>query len=582
MVMSAKQAQRFRSAYLTHAELSHQLRTWADQYPDILRLQELGRSREGRELWLVTVGREPQRERPSVWIDGNMHAGELAGSSVVLAIIEDLICLHTQQDACLHGLPPGLCGHLRALRFFLVPRVAPDGAELVVTGAGQVRSSPFDNRETSRRPRWRVRDVNGDGVALVMRQVDPTGEFCASTLLPDLMVPRELDDPGPYYKIYPEGHIENFDGHTIPEPGGPEEGGVDYNRNFPWSWAPEPQQSGAGAYPGSEPEVATIVAFTSRQPTIFAWFNYHTFGGVFIRPLGHALDHEMMLHDLMMFRQLEVVAKRETGYPTVCGYKEFTYVAGKPLHGDAIDYAYHQRGSLAVAIELWDVFERAGIGPRKRFVERYATLTRPELEAIALWDRRHNQGRCIRPWVPFDHPQLGPVEVGGVDPRFGLWNPPTSYLAEVCRAQAAVVLRVAAMAPRLCLAKPCVTDLGGGRSRIQIAVENHGYLPTCGLESARELPWNEGLTAVCRPQGDIAIEAPGQPYIDIGHLDGWGRGPFGEDACLYYQRSRGSTGRKHLQWIVRGHGEVEVEVSGPRVGSAVHRFVVPSPKLANT
>lgn len=566
---------RHRNTYVTHQELTQQLQAWAAEYPDVIHLQSLASSREGRDVWLVVVGEEPERERPSVWVDGNMHAGELAGCAVTLAVIEDLISLHMHPDQPLHGLSRELCAQLRKLRFYCVPRISPDGAELVVSGAGQVRSSPYNNRRPSHRPRWRITDVNGDGLALVMRKQDPTGEFCVSTIVPGLLVPRGLGDPGPFYKVYPEGVIDGFDGHTIPTPGGPEDGGVDYNRNFPWSWAPEPRQAGAGAYPGSEPEVASVIDYTSKLPSVFAWINYHTFGGVVIRPLGHAHDTEMATHDYMMFREVEDIASRHTGYPTVCGYKEFTYVPGKPLHGDAVDYAYHQRGCLAVAIELWDVFERAGIGPRERFVDRYASMTRAELEAIALWDQRENRGRCVRPWVAFDHPQLGPVEVGGVDPRFGLWNPPEDKLAEVCRQQSAFVLHVAAMAPRVVLANPTIEELGDNRFALSLDVENHGYLPTYGLESARELPWNEGLTAWCRPLADAKVVAPDSTYTEVGHLDGWGRGPFGDNACLYYQRSRGSTGRKHLRFVVRGHGEVEVEVAGPRVGRIRHRFELP-------
>jgi len=523
---------------------------------------------------VLVIGEEPDRTRPTAWIDGNMHAGELAGSAVVLAIAEDLINLHLHPGSTCHGLCTEICDHLRSLRFFLMPRISPDGAEVIVTGATQVRSVPRDDRPGSRRPRWRVEDINGDGRCLVMRQPDPTGEFSLSTMVPGLLVPRQLGDSGPFYKVYPEGRIEGFDGHAIPTPGGVDDGGVDLNRNFPWSWAPEPTQAGAGSFPTSEPETRAVVEYTSKHPSIFAWINYHTFGGVFIRPLGHALDDKMTHHDLCMFKQVEAWATEATGYPTVCGYKEFTYAPGKPLLGDVVDYAYHQRGCLTFAVELWDVFERAGIGPRERFVERYATLNRNELEAIALWDRTANGGRCVQPWVAFDHPQIGAVEVGGIDPRFGLWNPPESELAQVCRQHAQVALQVAAMAPRVVLQNPRVEDLGNGLAACSLDVENHGYLPTHGLDSAQKLTWNEGLVADADITTSLSVEAPDSSRIEVGHLDGWGRGPFGEQACLYFQRSRGTTGRKHLRWVVSGHGELVVRVSGPRVGEVTHRFTV--------
>ena len=43
-----------------------------------------------------------------------------------------------------------------------------------------------------------------------MRREDPTGEFVASSEVEGLLVQRRLEHPGPYYKLYPEGTIENF------------------------------------------------------------------------------------------------------------------------------------------------------------------------------------------------------------------------------------------------------------------------------------------------------------------------------------------------------------------------------------
>src|SRR5262245_8536725 len=83
----------FRSRYLPYEELSSQLFAWADAYPEIVRLQSIGKSGAGRELWLLTIGPDPDRVRPSVWIDGNMHASELCGSSAALSVAEDVIRL---------------------------------------------------------------------------------------------------------------------------------------------------------------------------------------------------------------------------------------------------------------------------------------------------------------------------------------------------------------------------------------------------------------------------------------------------------------------------------------------------------
>ena len=88
------------------------------------------------------------------------------------------------------------------------------------------------------------------------------------------------------------------------------------------------------------------------------------------------------------------------------------------------------------------------VDPEGQFVDYYGHLSRADLIKLAAWDREHNAGRLIQPWLPCEHPQLGPVEVGGIDSRVGYWNPPPELLGELCAQQSACFVRVAAMAGR--------------------------------------------------------------------------------------------------------------------------------------
>jgi hypothetical protein len=560
----------FRERYLTFAELTAQVQAWAADHPDLVRLTSIGASREGRELWMLTIGRDPDRLRPGVWIDGNMHAQEVCGSSVALAIAEDVIALHSGGGA-IRGLAPSMADRVRDVLFYVLPRMSPDGAE-VVLGSGQpVRSVPRLSRPNLQHPRWVASDVDGDGEIRLMRVVDPAGELVAHPDHPSMLVPRELGDDGPFYKVYLEGTIENFDGHNVPSPVFLDDNDTDFNRNFPFAWKPAEKQIGAGAFPLSEPETRAVVETTSAMPHLFAWLNLHTFGGVFIRPLGDKPDSEMNPEDLALYRELGKWAEDITGYPMVSGFEEFTYAPDTPIYGDLTEYAFHQRGCVAYVVELWDLFAQAGLERKKRFVDNYSHLDRDDLARIAAWDRDANGGRVFGEWRAFEHPQLGAVEIGGSDPRFGLWNPPPDRLAEVCDKQSQHFLRLAAMAPSISI-REVSREKVGGVTRLAIAVENFGYLPTYVLASARELELSEPLTVELEASGGAALATGArQP---IGHLDGWGRGCYGGDGTAYYLRTRGTTGRKVVEIAATGSGVIRARAGSCRVGHVTASFEI--------
>ncbi|MDP3276195.1 MAG: M14 family metallopeptidase [Deltaproteobacteria bacterium] len=558
----------FRQNFLRYDELTAQLHAWCEAYPTIARLRTLGQSVEGRELWLLELGEEPDRARPSVWVDANMHATELSGSSVALAIAEDFIRLHVDPASVSESLPHALRERLRGLRVFVLPRVCPDGAEAVLTTGQYVRSNVRDRRPHFHRPHWVPQDLDGDGLALLMRRLDPSGEFVESGDVAGLMLPRTLEDTGPFYKVFPEGLIEDWDGETVPDPYFLGDNDTDLNRNFPWHWEPEPGQEGAGRYPTSEPESRAIVAFVTEHPTIFAWLNLHTFGGVYIRPHGMLDDNKMNPSDLALFRQVAEWGEQHGGYPTVSGFAEFTYVPDKPLHGALADYAYHQRGAVSLVCELWDLFAQLGFARRKPFVEHYTHLSRDEMQALGRWDRTHNHSRIVRPWVAVHHPQLGPVEVGGVDSRVGMSNPPLEQLPLVCERQSAFFARLAATAPSVELDTPKITSIAPGLRQIEVTVRNTGYLPTYILDSSRPLPWNEPLVAELLGHEGCTLVDSRTAKQPVGHLEGWGRGLYSGAFALFFQRSSGSVSEKTLRWIVQGEGPVTVRVASCRVGES--------------
>lgn len=251
-----------------------------------------------------------------------------------------------------------------------------------------------------------------------------------------------------------------------------------------------------------------------------------------------------------------------TGYPTVSGFHEFLYAPEKPLKGDLTDYAYHQRGALAYVVELWDLFKQAGLERRKPFVDAYAKLSRDDIRKIAAFDREHNAGRIFKRWKSVKHPQLGEVEVGGFDPRVGLWNPPYERLEQTCKEQSAAFLRVASLAPRI-VVEVVKKERRGDHVQIELRVANRGYLGSYGLPSAKKLPHVEPLRLTVSA-GQAHVLAPA-PETEIGHLEGWGTGLYGA-ASVFSPWTRGNPHERFVSLVLAGTGEVSLKVGSARVG----------------
>ncbi len=551
----------FRRQYLRFADLQEHLKALAESNRDLVRIERIGSSTAGRPLYVICVGQEPERARPALWLDANMHANEVVGTNVALGFVDDLLALHRGDNR--HGLSAAVVEKAKAALVYVLPTMSPDGAEAIHDDGRFVRSSP-DNASKTHKPRWRQADVDGDGQVRRMRLLDPCGGFVESRSVPGLMLARDIDDDGPFYAVHPEGFIDDWDGDTIPGWQIFDDNPLDLNRNFSSGWQPEPHQEGAGHFAGSSAEARAVMSFATASPHLFFWINLHTYGGVFIRPLGDGPDHKLPGEDRALFRLVEEWTTEHAGVPTVSGFTEFTYVPEKPLAGDLCDYAFLHRGAYAWAVELWDLYARAGLPRTKPFVDVYGHQSRSQMEVMARW-LTHTGGSPLLEWRRVKHPQLGDVDVGGLDPRFSVWNPPAGPLiGELATKHAAVFLRMLALLPRLHV-ETRRTSLGtsaaGETFLLEVATENRGGVSTSGPAIAKDVPHNEPVRVVVV---DAARVKDGAVRV-LGHLAGHHVGRFGGATTWPYQTT-GEPSRKVARFVVDGAAPVAVRVGSVRTG----------------
>lgn len=537
--------------YLTYTELEAALRSFAAAYPKLCQMSSVGRSHEGRELWMLELTNQATGlagEKPGYYLDGNHHAGEVTGSTVCLHTIDYLLANY--------GVSEQVTELLDTIVFYVIPRVSPDGSELYLTSPYQLRSSvrEWTYPEPTTWDGLQAADVDGDGHILTMRvRDDETGEWKTSEKDARLLVPRAPDERrGPFYKLYPEGRVAAYDGYEVKPL--PNKWGLDLNRNYPTHWRTE--VPGSGPYPFSEPETRALGDFLLARPNIVGALSYHTSGGVILRPFCTSDDTAMPKNDLRAIKAIGERGQELTNYPCISIFEGFTRDKSRPSAGSFIDFAYDYLGILCFATELWDLPAEAGI-PKRTMAEAMAlTDQQREIDGLKLleWNDRVLDGHGFINWHEFSHPDLGPVEIGGWLPKTVRQNPPLPLLAAECEKNLRFSLVHAATLPKLNIQSVELLPVSGDTFRLTAVVENAGYLPTSGSVQAEKNHIAKPVTVeLVLPDGGQVLSTPAKH--DLGHLAG--------------RSGDSSAGCRKVEWVLLlpKKGDVTVIAKSPRAGT---------------
>lgn len=527
--------------YYKYGEITEILKNYAEKYPAYTCLDAIGETPEGRKQWILKVTNQETggfEEKPALYVEGNIHAGEVTGSMTVMYLLDTV--LSNTEDETIKYL-------LDNYTLYAVPRVSPDGSEYYLTTPDTVRSAPRLYPFSQPQPGVQRKDMDGDGVIRQMRVKTPYGAWKVSAKDPRVMTRRQPDDLfGDFYDLYDEGELVDYDGINIEA--APHPFGNDFNRNYPIGWQTEDVERGSGDYPLSNPETKANANFLISHPNVCCVIDMHTSGGQNLYTPGFKSGKAAIKQDIDLYKAIGKIANQENGYPVLNLYDQYMPQSSPQTCGGFDDFCHFVLGIPCMTIECWDLAERAGIEPSYPPRE---DKTDEELEdemcAMVKWMDENVGPDHYMSWKEFDHPQLGKVEFGGCEAKFVSQNPPIPFLEQEVAKHTRFLLRLMKLLPSLHVDEMKTTELGDGIFKVEAIVGNRGYMPTYVFKEGMKSKRMKGVSLEI--SGVEVLE--GAKKTDIGHLEGHS-GLYNCGWGITQTTGQRAPLRKKVSWVVRG------------------------------
>ncbi len=511
------------------------LKQFADKYPKLVKLESIGQSHEGREMWLATVtnfATGSDRDKPTMYIDANVHGNEVQGTETCLYTIWYLTRLHGHNEK--------ISELLDERAFYIIPMVNPDGRAFWFREPNTPHSSrtghrPTDNDSDGLKDEDGPDDLDGDGFITGMWQKDPNGRWRQSKKDPRLFerVPRH--EKGDYNYLGGEG-IDNDGDGRINEDGS---GGYDMNRNWPSDWQPPYIQYGAGDFPFCFPETRCIGEFLVDRPNVAAIQSYHNSAGMVLRGPGRkGRESAYPRADVRVYDRLG-----ETGENVIPFYRYVVlYQDLYDVYGGFVTWGYEGLGVFSFTNELWAA-------------SQYYADSREDWFRITNEDRLKfadllEFGETYRPLKPYNHPTYGDIEIGGFT-QYAFRVPPTFMLEELCHRNTAFTLYHADQMPMLKFMNVDVASIGDDTWEVTVEIENERLIPSISRRAAdQKIGPRDALTLVGDSATVVASGTLANKHLASVMLTKH------NPQRIWVDRGIGSHATRLFRFIVTGSGEV--------------------------
>ena len=447
--------------YNDHAGIADILQKIVKAYPGLARLESIGKSFEGRDLWCIAItdySKGDAAKKPGMYIDGNIHSNEVQGSEFSLYTAWYLTENFNDNNFIKELLADKI--------FYIVPTINPDARDSFFkkpNNASSPRSGviPIDNDMDGLVDEDGYDDLDGDGNIVQLRRKNPNGRYKIDPANANRMIAVGPDEAGDYELLGLEG-IDNDGDGQVNEDGAAFE--YDPNRDWGWNWQPNNIQNGAYKYPFSLPENRAVMNFVMKHPNIAAGQSFHNAGGMILRGPGAAEDvgtynaADIQVYDVLGKKGEEIIP----GYKYLVVYKDLYSVFGGEL-----DWFYGGRGIYTFSNELWTPYQMFN-----------SDATRQQNDETTFkFDRYLLFKDAFVEWHEYNHPQYGKVEIGGFKKNFTRMHPGFLLESDAHRNMAFTVYH-AYHTPKLQIDTIMEKNLGDGLIEVTAVISNKRLMPT--------------------------------------------------------------------------------------------------------
>jgi hypothetical protein len=529
-------------------------------YPEMTKLEEVGKSEEGRPIYAVTVNNPktgPAHSKPGIYVDGNMHGNEIQGGEICLYLLDYLLGNYGENKDVTELVDKKV--------FYVVPVANVDGRWHFFKDANTPSSNrslriPLDDDRDGLVDEDFPEDLDGDGSITMMRKKDPFGMFKTDPEDPRLMVRIKPGEKGEWTILGEEGIDNDGDGRVNED----SEGYVDPNRQWGFDWAPEYVQSGSGEFPFQAVGLKTLALWTQTKTNICMAWTFHNFGGMYLRGPSRKGLGEYPQGDVAVYDYIGKQAERITpGYKYMISWKDLY-----TTYGSSDEWMTQCIGAYTYVGEVFqsesETFKTAGektVRPTEAGEEGPRGFMMGDMtdrERLKYSDNL-TQSELYKPWKPFKHPTYGDIEIGGWV-KMSSRLPAPFMLQDLVHRNAMAVLFSAKHTPEVGLEVTEVKKLGGDLFRVRARLANAKAMPTMSYLAQRTKIYPKDTLRVSGANAKVV--AGGvlmDPYNDLVSYK-----KFRPEVQFLFVPGFGKT---EYQFLVQGKGEVTVRYESRHAGT---------------